>query len=171
MNTTTNYSDTIATLLEDSMNRDAIIIYLVTEHELSVNKATKVYGDYAREHGLTAAIVSYKADALQWLGDHHTKKTWTAKAVKDAVIDLSEEFKVAESTARDYCKAFSKQLGVDLPITDPREAIFAWFIKHDGDCTKEQFTAFAVEKLGRSKSNANEYWKGYELHLAIAAGK
>ena len=26
--------------------------------------------------------------------------------------------------------------------------------------------AFA-ESIGRSKSNANEYWKGYELHLHL----
>ena len=165
--TTSDYNTIIADLLAADLDRDSIIIQLVTDHSVSINKATKLYGDYARENGLTAAIVSHKEDALALLKRTYSKKQWTAEAVKDAVIDLQELYGVAESTARDYCKAYSKALGVALPIVDPRHAIFNWFIAHDGTADKAEFIEFAVTELGRSKSNANEYWKGYELHLVL----
>ena len=167
--TTTDYTATIATMIADDVNRDGIIIALVTEHGVTINKATKLYGDYARENGLTAAIVSHKADALDWISDTYGADQWTASAVKDAVIQIVYTYGVAESTARDYCKAYSKQLGMAMPVEDPRAAIFAWFKENDGTATKADFIEFAVEDLGRSKSNANEYWKGYELHLALVA--
>lgn len=166
---TTDYNTIIADLLTADLSRDAIIIKLVTDHDVTINKATKLYGDYARENGLTAAIVSHKEDALQFLTGQYSKKQWTAQAVKDAVIDLVAEYGVAESTARDYCKAYSKALGVALPISDPREAIFAWFKAAGDTAVKADFIEFAVDELGRSKSNANEYWKGFELHLALIA--
>lgn len=151
--------------------RDTVIIGLVTEGDMSLNKATKLYGDYAKANGLTSGVVSHKADALEWLGLNYPEFTDAAQ-VKSAVIELQAEFDVAESTARDYVKAYAKQMGVDLPIEDPREAMFQWFVNRiqgGQDIDKADFIEYACEKLGRSKSNANEYWKGYELHLALVA--
>jgi len=163
-------NDTIDRLVEAKEERDVIIIQLVTEHAISIDKATKVYAAYAKEHGLTKAIVSHKEEALAWLADKYPMNEWTATAVKDATIDLTAVYAVAESTARDYCKAYSDSLGVALPVINPRDAIFNWFLVAGNSASKEDFIEYVVGELGRSKSNANEYWKGYELHQFLVGG-
>ena len=163
-------TDTIHNLVtERNMTRDEAIIELVTHQGYTLNKATKAYAAYAKEHGLTAAIVSHKEAALDRLREIYgdAQDNWTAQAVKDEVIEMAAEYEIAESTARDYCKAFSEELGVAHPILNPREAIFEYFKEHGDHVTKDGFMDYAVNELGRSKSNANEYWKGYELHLYL----
>jgi hypothetical protein len=165
-----NMTDTIHNLVtERDMTRDQVIIELVTAQGYTLNKATKAYAAYAKEHGLTAAIVSHKDAALDRLrqiyGDR--QDNWTAQAVKDEIVEMAAEYEIAESTARDYCKAFSEELGVSHPVLDPRQAIFEWFREQGDSADKDEYMEFAVNELGRSKSNANEYWKGYELHLYL----
>ena len=164
----TDLNKVIDALLAKDATRDSIIIELVSKHELSLDKATKTYGAYARENGLTKTVISYKSEALDYLKSEYPKKKWDAKAVRDAILEIQDQYKVAESTARDYCKAYSETLGVALPMVDPREAIFDWFADNVG-AAKDEFIAFAVGELGRSRSNANEYWKGYELHCELVA--
>jgi len=160
---------TLNEMVLSGATRDEVIITLVTEQGYSLNKATKAYGHYAKEHGLTSSVVSHKGEALEYLnGAYPDGVDWDAMAVKAEVVILSEKYGVAESTARDYCKAFSKEIGVDHPMVDPRARVFDWFLEHDGAAEKEEFILYATEELGRSKSNANEYWKGYELHLYLS---
>jgi hypothetical protein len=156
-------------MIESGMTRDQIIIALVTTYAVSVNKATTAYAAYAKANGLTTALVSYKTEALAYLDN--LGGAWDADTVADAVIDLQDKFGVAESTARDYTKAYSDLLGVPHPIRDARELMFSWLIAHAGHDPvdmKAKFKEYATD-LGRSPSNINEYWKGYELHLAIVA--
>ena len=153
-----------------SQSRDQIIITLVTEHGLSISKASNLYAKVAKAEGWVTGAVSHKDEALADLHNDYTADTWDAKAVKAAVVDLQDRYGIAESTARDYCKAFSEELGVDYPVEDPREAMFNWLIEHHLDGTKDDFKAYCKE-LGRSDSNINEYWKGLELHRAIIAAK
>lgn len=178
--TNQTHNQIIEQLVADNQDRDAIIIQLVSEHDLSLNKATKVYAEYAREHGLTRQATSHKEGVLDGLREKYARideetgdayaEGWTARAVADEVVEIVADYGVAESTARDYCKAFSTELGIDHPVLNPREAIFAWFLEREqaGDVVqKDEFLAYATDELGRSKSNANEYWKGYELHLHL----
>ena len=113
------------------------------------------------------------------LGQEFTVDSWDAAAVKRAAIDLAHDYGVAESTARDYCKAFSKLLGVEHPVADPRAVMFAWFRDvaptMELDDRKAAFKAYCGDASNfddgkpRSSSNINEYWKGYELHLFLEA--
>ena len=153
-----------------SQSRDQIIITLVTEHGLSISKASNLYAKVAKAEGWVTGAVSHKDEALADLHNDYDTRNWDAKAVKAAVVDLQDRYSIAESTARDYCKAFSEELGVAYPVEDPREAMFAWLIEHSEDGTKEEFKAYCKD-LGRSDSNINEYWKGLELHRAIIAAK
>ena len=167
-NTIKQHDQLIEALLNEGNKRDDIIIAMVCDHKMSIDKATKLYAAYAKDHGLTKVIVSHKDAALEMLATEYPEDNWDASAVKHAIVDLVDQFGVAESTARDYCKAYSTDvLGVKLPTEDPRAAIFQWFVDHDGTAVKDDFIQFALE-LGRSRSNANEYWKGYELHLHLA---
>jgi len=159
----------IKTAIDSGLNRDAIIIGLVTDEGLSLNKATNAYGKYARDNGLVTTIVSHKTEAMAELRERYAVDNWTVADVRAATVDLEHNYGVAESTARDYCKAYSKELGVPYPVENPREAMFQWFKDNDGSATKEAFIEYAVKELGRSRSNANEYWKGYELHLFLMA--
>jgi hypothetical protein len=161
-------NDLILQLHEQSLSRDAIIVTLVTEHKLSLNAATKAYAEVAKLEGWTKALTSFKEEALAWLEMNVTE--WTAETVKAAVVDLAAEFDVAESTARDYCKAYSEQLEVTHPVLDPRAAMFSWLVANAAEGTKAEFKEYAKE-LGRSDSNINEYWKGLELHRAILAAQ
>jgi len=168
--TDTNIIATIEMAVNDGDTRDTIIIKLVTDYGISIDKATKEYASYAKDNGLTKAIVSHKVEALEWLTATYPTADWTANAVKAAIIDLMDAHGVAESTARDYCKAYSKQLGMaSIPMVDPRQAIFAWFLNAGLDADKQDFIDYAMLDLGRSRSNANEYWKGYELHCFLVA--
>ncbi len=163
--------DRIAGLYTDGKSRDEIIVKLVTTGEkFSLNKATKAYAEWAKEEGIAPVLTSHKDAALTELREQFDADSWDAKAVTDMVIVLADQFGVAESTARDYCKAYSEELGVTHPVLNPREAIFEWFATHEaaGDVTKESFMAYATKELERSQSNANEYWKGYELHLFLS---
>ena len=169
-----NFNEIIEAQVASNVSRDLIIITLVTEHKLTLNAATKAYGDYAKANGMVATVTSHKAEALEWLADTYTE--WDHVAVANAVIDLVAKYDIAESTARDYTKAYSKDvLGIDHPKLDPRAAIFDWFkntasnYDYESGACKEAFTKYATEELGRSKSNANEYWKGYELHMFLVA--
>ncbi len=169
------FADSIATLIADGATRDVVIITLVQEHGATLSKATSLYQAYAKEHGLSSASVSRKDDAHDMLADAYPAvEDWTVQAVRAAVVDLMADLDVAESTARDYCKAYSKHLGVPHPSEDPRAAMFAYLIEHGDlpyDELKAGFKAYATEVLGRSSSNVNEYWKGYDLHLALTAAK
>lgn len=155
---------------EASMTRDQIIIQLVTEQGLSISKASNEYARVAKAEGWVTGQVSHKDEALAQLHTDYDADSWDAKAVKAAVVDLVDQFDIAESTARDYCKAFSEELGVEYPVEDPRAAMFSWLIEHSEDGTKEDFKEYC-KALGRSDSNINEYWKGLELHRAIIAAK
>lgn len=158
----------IAAAVADGRTRDEIIIELVQSQGISINRATREWAAYAKEAGLSVAVTSHKEEVLDWLADQG--REWTVDAVRDAIVDIMDKWHVVESTARDYCKAYSEFLGVPHPTLDPREAIFTWFIETENP-TKEDFIAFAVDGLKRSRCNANEYWKGYELHLALLAAK
>ena len=151
------------------LNRDGIIVGLVSNLGLTLNAATKAYAEVAREEGWTTALVSHKEAALAFLRDAYPRPIWTAVAVRESVIDLKDRFGVAESTARDYARAYSEELGVDHPVEDPRTAMFNWLIENDGMDVEEMKAAFKeyARDLGRSDSNINEYWKGYELHLHL----
>lgn len=156
------YADTIATLLDQDQTRDQIIIHLATSEDISINMATNRYADYARENNLTAVVTSHKEEALEWLGQEFDGQVWDHTAVRDAIVELQSIYSVAESTARDYTKAYSKSLGVTHPTFDPRQAMFD-YLKSNADCTKAEFKEFAKD-LGRSDSNINEYWKCMEFH-------
>ena len=162
--------DVLAQAHVDGLTRDQAIIILVTDHSHTLNKATKAYAEWAKEEGIAPTLTSHKDEVLTLLRGAYPKgKGWDAEAVKARVITLADHYGVAESTARDYCKAYSEELGVTHPVLNPREAIFEWF-KAEGDtASKEAFMEFAVKELGRSQSNANEYWKGYELHLFLVS--
>lgn len=166
----------IQSQVASNVSRDLIIIGLVTEHNLSLSKATDTVAKYYKDNGLSKVIVSHKDAALELLAIRYESDQWDHKAVADAVLDLQAEYGVAESTARDYTKAYSSEvLKVPHPKLDPRLAIFEWFRDVaptlEGDMThrKEVYMEYATKELGRSKSNANEYWKGYELHMFLSA--
>ena len=148
--------------------RDAIIIKLVTEHDLTLNAATKAYAAVAKDKGWTAAIVSHKEDALAYISDGYDD-TLSIKDARELIAYFQTEYGVAESTARDYVKAHCDATGTTYPVVNPREAIFEWFKQAGADADKKEFMEYATETLGRSQSNANEYWKGYELHLYLIA--
>ena len=175
-----DYNNTIASLIADNLSRDQIIITLVTEYGCTLNKAQNEYAAYAKAHNLSSAPTSHKEGALDALRELYADNMtgWTAMAVRDHVIEFQADYEIAESTARDYCKAFSDEMGVTHPVLDPRRCIFDWFKAHDLtnpaadhyedlDEMKSAYIDFATNTCGRSRSNANEYWKGYELHLEL----
>ena len=160
----TELLNAIAAIHDTGASRDTAIITLMTEQEITLNMATNIWGEYARDNGLTSAKVSHKADALRYLDDTYSED-WTVQTVADAVVEMVAEYGIAESTARDYCKAYSEQLGCTHPVANPRAAMFDYLVANS-ECTKAEFKEFAQD-LGRSDSNINEYWKGMELHRAI----
>lgn len=155
-------TDIIKNEHDNGLTRDQIIVKLVTEHAMSLNAATKAYAAVAKDAGWTTTLTSYKDEALAYISDKHD--TLDAGQVKELVVDLCDEYGIADSTARDYIKAWCEAAGQSYPVENPREAIFNWFKDAGDDADKDEFMAFATEELGRSQSNANEYWKGYELH-------
>lgn len=175
-----DYSNTIASFIADNLSRDQIIVTLVTEYGITLNKAQNEYAAYAKAHNLSSAPTSHKEGALDALRQLYADNMdgWTAQAVRDHVIEFQADYDIAESTARDYTKAFSEEMGVAHPQLDPRQCIFDWFKSHDitnpdadhyEDIAemKSAYIQYATEVCGRSRSNANEYWKGYELHLEL----
>jgi hypothetical protein len=168
----TDHTDRIVEMHESGESRDTIIVTLVGDG-LTLNAATKAYGAVAKALGWATARVSHKEAAMEYLHGWLVQPSdWDAVAVKHVVIDLCDRFGVAESTARDYCRAFSEEIGVPYPVEDPRKAMFDWLVEHAATATKEEFVAFAgPDGLGRSASNVNEYWKGLELHRAILAAE
>jgi hypothetical protein len=169
-----NNSDQIAQIIAAraaDQTRDQIIIGLVGNEGMTLNAATKLYADTARTEGWTSQVVSHKADALVYLISNYGDD-WNADEVAAAVIELVDKYGVAESTARDYCKAHSYNSGITHPTSDPRALMFQYLIDNAGtdyDTLKAGFKEYASEELGRSPSNINEYWKGYDLHLALTA--
>ncbi len=155
-------------MYDDGLTRDQAIITAV-QAGLTLNTATKHYAMFAKEVGLTTQLVSHKSEALDLLAEKYKGK-FTLDNAHEAIPLLVEKFGVAESTARDYAKAYCDRLDVTYPVQNPRELIFAWFLDRKGkEITKKEFLEFAVDELKRSDSNANEYWKGYELHIHLSA--
>lgn len=158
-------------MMGDNLTRDAIIIRLVSEHGLTLNKATATYQEYAKDKGISKALVSKKDEAFEYMASLNDVEWDDSKWISDLMHDLRGEFGVAESTARDYIKAYAKEKGIIIPSADPRADLFVWLKVNDGTYDdvakmKEAFIEFGTA-LGRSRSNLNEYWKGYELHLFI----
>lgn len=171
--TSYNTTERLDTLLQEEATRDTMIITLVTEGKMTLNAATKAYGVWAKANGMVTTKVSHKESVMDlWRDDYPDGAGWTAQAVRDEAIEMASRFDIAESTVRDYAKAYSEELGVDYPVINPRTAMFQWLKDHDGDEViqmKADFKEYATEELGRSASNINEYWKGYELHLFLMA--
>ena len=164
----------IVSLHAEGASRDEIIIALVSEHSLSLNAATRGYAATAKDEGWSSTPTSHKAEALITLSAQYPEGAgWDAIAVRNAVIELADRYSVQDSTARDYCKAYSTLVCLQHPVINPRTAIFEWFrdvaptISEDE--RKVAYLEYAVGELNRSRSNANEYWKGYELHLYLSA--
>ena len=172
MNTTDIFAH-ISTGLSDGMSRDEVTIGLtrldLDGKGITLNKATDLVKQYYKDNGLSTAPSSHKADALADLDGRYGGEAVPANEVSSVVVDLTTEYGVAESTARDYIKAYHKANGVSVETVDPRIQLFDWLKDNqsdDLDVMKEEFHAFA-KSIGRSRSNANEYWKGYELHLYL----
>jgi hypothetical protein len=172
---TTSTTTLIAAMLDQDMSRDLIIITLVTDQAMTLNAATKAYADYARANGMTAKVVSHKEAAMGKLASEYP--VWDHVAVTEAVVVLADCYDIAESTARDYTKAYSKLLNVTHPKLDPRAAMFNWLKEasltstgeaEDTADMKADFKNFC-KSIGRSDSNANEYWKCYEFHMFMQA--
>lgn len=164
--TTATTATAIAGLYDDGTTDRTALIMAMVDKGASLNMATNGYSAFAKERGLTATIVSHKEEVLEGLSAEFDADSWTAEQVRIEVVNIVDGYGVAESTARDYCKAFSDLLGIEHPVADPRTAIFEWFKAQGADADKDEFLAYA-KSLGRSRSNANEYWKGYELHLYL----
>lgn len=161
------------TLHSQGMGRDQMIVAAVQDG-MSLNKATRAYQAWAKENGLVKTLTSHKAEALKYLDEYYSPVDVEPSYIKAYVVELAEKFSIAESTARDYIKAWFEDAGVEMPQLNPRQAMFAWLIEHDGEDVadmKAGFKEYAKNELNRSDSNINEYWKGYELHLALVAAK
>ncbi len=152
---------------DNGLTRDQIIVMLVTEKGMTLNAATKAYAAVAKDAGWSTTIVSHKDDALDFITLKLDGAPMTGIDTRTLAVELQDQFDVAESTARDYLKAWCEEAGQEFPVIDPRRAIFAWFKEQGDTADKAEFMEFATEELGRSQSNANEYWKGYELHLHL----
>lgn len=165
----TTHSQEIINLINAGKSRDEIIIHLVTTHGLSLNAAIKAFAEVSQSS--TGGKVNVKAEALAYLSATFNKANWNLAAVQEAVAYCQAEWGCAESTARDYTKYHSEILGVVHPSANPRELMFKWLVENRSemsyDAMKTAFKAYAGDVLGRSSSNINEYWKGYDLHLAI----
>lgn len=171
--TSYNATDRLDALLQEEATRDTMIITLVSEGNMTLNAATREYGKWAKANGMITTKVSHKGSVMDiWRDEYPDGNGWDSMAVKDEAVEMAAKFDIAESTVRDYAKAYSEELGVDYPVTNPRTAMFQWLKDHDGDEVKQMktdFVEYAEEELGRSRSNINEYWKGYELHLYLSA--
>lgn len=177
----TKMTTTAATAILASMfdhdgetDRDTLILALVQHHSCTLNMATKAYASFAKERGLTATITSHKADAMEWLStEYDDAETISATTARGIVVDLVDRYSVAESTARDYLAAWFKEQGMEMPVDDPRTLIFQYLKDHQDDFlahyqdAKDAFIEYACNDLGRSRSNANEYLKGMDLHLFL----
>ena len=125
--------------------------------------------------GLTAVVVSHKADAVKWLAATYPVDQWTAKAVPGAVGALVEKFGVKPNTAKEYAKQHSENLGVDHPASstvDSDEVIARDVENYDEYDSYEELKDALIEEFlgrGRSRSNVNEYTKGLRMHFAILA--
>jgi hypothetical protein len=175
MTDVTAINEYFAGLNSEGAGRDHMIVQIMGDMGLTLNKATNEYARWARETGVSSPVISYKKEALNWLADNYPVDQWDHEAVRESVAGLQTEFEVKESTARDYCRAYSDQLKVPHPVLNPREAIFSWIcenVDHMGrDELRKGLKAYAVNNLGRSPSNANEYVKGLDLHFAIMDSK
>jgi hypothetical protein len=150
----------------EGKTRDEMIIAAVQDGN-SLNAAIKTYATWAKASGISSALVSHKETALEDLSGEYGDGAMTVDEVRTAVAALQVTYDVAESTAKDYVRAHLDSNGHAWPVLNPREAIFAWF-KSEGDTADHaEFITFACDTLGRSRSNANEYWKGFELHLHL----
>jgi hypothetical protein len=160
--------DTVIAMHAEGKSRDEIIIHLVVSEGITINKATAEYAKIAKEQGWTKAVVSHKESAVAHLTQ--TVTDWTYEDMVSHAIQLVEMYGVTDSTARDYCKAYSKAQGIKHPVRDDRALMFDFLLENAGmeyDELKAAFKAYAKDELGRSASNINEYWKGYDLHLAL----
>lgn len=169
--TTDTVTSWISDQLDAKVSRDQIIISMMSKYDYTLNKATQTYGKYAKANGLTSTVASHKDAAIKFLETVNLTRPWDAHTVKDSVIDMIDKFGIAESTARDYAKAYSEKLKVEHPVEDPRAMIFAWVVANvnhmSRDELKKGLIEYACGPLGRSRSNANEYAKGLDLHFAI----
>lgn len=160
--------DLYTKLHAENKTRDEMVIAAVQDGS-TLNAAIKGYATWAKASGVSNALVSHKADALTDLAEEYGEDTMTVDQVRTAVASLQAVYDVAESTAKDYVRAHLDDNGHEWPVINPREAIFAWFKSQGDSADHAEFITFACDTLGRSRSNANEYWKGFELHLHLVA--
>lgn len=156
----------------DGKSRDAIVVEMV-QAGASLNTAQILYKDLAKNAGLVTSRVGHKKEALEFLGE--SQPDLTDEDTRAAVrAELSKKFEVAASTANDYIKAYAEQEGIELPRSSfganpaEQEEIYS-FIKANPNCSKEEFTSFMKDELGRSSGSIDETYRGLKLARRLIA--
>lgn len=149
-------------------SRDTNIIAAYAAKDGTINAITKAYAKWAKAEGISTSLVSYKEEALELLAAEFPDGIQIADII-GAVGLIEGQYGVVESTAKDYIKAYLHGRGEVYPVSDPRAMIFEWFKLAGDEADHDEFIAWACDEdgLNRSRSNANEYWKGFELHLHL----
>lgn len=157
------------------MNRDATVVAMI-QAGLTLNTAQILYKDLAKEAGVEVVRGGHKTEAIQLLKDSNIDDEEFVKTEVRTKLreQLRERFKVAESTANDYLKAYAVELGLTLPgsggpSSEMSGHIFD-FVMASPNCDKAAFKEF-MEGYNRSKGNIDENWRGVLLaRRLLAAG-
>ena len=155
-----------------AQSRDEIIIDMMQTNGWTMNKATNEYVKAKKAAGFQMGVVSRKDDAYELMIGMDLESPIDPKAVVESIVD---ELGVAESTARDYLKAYAKDKGLEIASGKDSQPILDWIVANAPiDGTADDWVAFDKEFIawgteeGRTRSNLNEYRKGIKLHLMLS---
>ena len=161
---------TMATAIEAGTARDTIIITMVSDHGHSLNSATKLYAELAKELGVATGKQSRQAEAMPMLT---TDAPMSAADIADECDGVASNLGIKSKTVQGYLHTHYDEQGWDWPaVGSESEAILDWLTANH-ECSKEDFESFmrtaGKDGAPRSSSNVNEYWKGMTLHRRITA--
>lgn len=154
-------------------SRDSIIMSMVTNEGMSLNKATKEYVRLKKAAGLAVGVVSHRDDAMELL----STQAWDGLVDPKPLVELlTSEFKVKADTAMNYIKMYAEENGHEVRSRMASEDILAYIVDRapegnadaDWDNFILEFKAWMSDQ-GKSNSNTNEYIKGIRLHRMLVA--
>lgn len=163
-----------AALLEEAVahgtTRDMVIIDMVSNHDYSLNSATKLYAELAKDLGIATGKKSRKDEAIPLL---NTSSPMSADDIRDECDGVANTLGITSKTVQGYLKEIYELNDWHWPaVGSASEAILDWLTANH-ECNKEQFEKFMATASDngtkRSQSNINEYWKGMTLHRRITA--
>ena len=151
-----NYKDIFDQAVSEGLDKNGVLMKLITDGGLDVTAAVREYNRLARESGLTMSKEQKEAKIQEILSEQSLETKEGVDEAKDALVEALD---VAPTTAMGYIKAFAEENDIELPVGQrktmaSKPEVVAYLVAHKGE-KKADMSKGLCEEFGYAKGTAD----------------